>query len=593
MAHHVHIEECIKLLLRSECNAHDDANANTLVCSLDVGPFSVLALDTLGEIARALLDVSRIAHMLKGVEGHSLLRAQVQSLCHLAQTCRGWHVVVCTNELILLAEARARLSVASIPCRGKLLSDKHPFLEQLVVEESTARQLDMLNEAGVSMALHCARKCCASVRAAMNERWEDAFNSPNTFFSLVSKSKAVDCAPGLSVLWNTKVCAIDCSSPVGYAIVHTSSDESETFCSILSKSMQSEDEPCPWHPSSELHVSHTIRMDSDEGAWCTDGVMMSMCGTFLVAPQNRDDGTNRFTRFLICDTRTKNPTFRVLEFESLMTDQPVNVHMLALRGVRDDTHLVAYMDDAVRGEGIRVRVDVDIGRCNYIYDESNLWELAYQDNCTINFTMTLDYSHAVITYIDNPSGQPGDHGCRYRLAVLDVDASTNHYLEDARGMAFNIVPVGSTILPSQCGHPTLEIAPNADLLIVEYNWKIQILRRTSNQDYTYEHLQEIDIKSLLRSLRIHPYANTYAPFWTISPCGSKAVCTFLMPGVSKCLRCLVDIDLHGSMEVNPRELVPSMNAFHTEAPGTSYLHFPDWRCAGMVLRMYSGCLLLT
>lgn len=585
--HFYHKEECIRVLMQRRSAAATASESDDDIASMHAGEFGVLTLDELNVLIATILDLAPMRTRLVGVNGRFTVWETVRRLCALAQTCRLWYAVIYRRELLWLAEARARMAAAGTPSSETLTLSHHPFLQQLCVEELTYRQLDLFKEAGTSMVLHCAARHCQTGRRSINDRWGE-LEDPHSFRALMGTSRTRRSKPPrISVLWNTVVSCICTSVGKMCALVYKYADDTE-HCSIVDVCVDDDAAP-PWHPCTDFRVVQTVgtRVDDPGNKWTTMGVTMSSCSTFVVVVQDyelvtAEEGTYKYTRLLLWDTSVADGGFRLIEHDATSTTPaPVDVQFCGMIGRGDDARFVAYMDSNV-GEGLWVRIDLPLGKRNYRIGAENTSDVADILNFTVGFSLAVDRLHSVIVYMRGPL---------YRIAILDMDSGEAHTLQFEGSDSFRAGPWPPSIESE--GHPTIELSPNADVVLVEYRMVVTILRRECASGYDYSRVRRIDLMSLLRSQSIRPrHSVGSAPMWVMSPCGSTALCTFTVPAGLRYLRCNVDIDLHGVMSESDDAAPVTMTTFHIDSSSGSFFMMLEWHELGLFMKTVSGCLVV-
>ena len=247
----------------------------------------------------------------------------------------------------------------------------------------------------------------------------------------------------------------------------------------------------------------------------------------------------------------------------------------------DDTRLVAYMDSNV-GEGLWVRIDLPLGERTYRIDAEHMSPVTDILHFTVAFALSMDRLHSVIVYL---------RGSLYRIAILEMDSGEAHTLEFDGCSSFRAGPWPPAIEAE--GHPTIELSPNADVVLVEYRMVVSVLRREGHDGYAYSRVRSIDLMSLLRAQSIRPrHSVGSAPMWVMSSCGSTALCTFTVPAGLRYLRCNVDIDLHGIMSASEDVAPVTMTTFLIDNSSGSYLMMLEWHEIGLFMKAVSGSLVV-
>lgn len=604
-------EKSLELVIKALCDEDSDErfSESQSVDQLNSGMFSDLSFDIMAIIVAALMDLKDIAPNLVGVHGHVLLSDTAKDLCHLSQTCRVWNILLFQKEVIWVAEAHARLAAASIPSYHRLVSLPFPFIEQLKIEETIHRQFHMFKEAGKAMTLNCSNHNYDPVRESLNSRWRELYEQCPTRFCDILSTEASK-PPGLTVLWRRRVACLSSSSDIGCAILYFNTNyvsgnavSSDAYCSILVPSYDNKGTPNPWHPDTDMHEQSKVHIPTlEEGyEWTCSGIMMSKCGRFVVVPQNSDDRRNdqmepvRETRFMLWDRNVDNGGFREILWTGISCGAPRDVNLISMVEKDSTTYLVAYMDD-FNGEGGWVRVFINIGNGCYEYGESNL---SYFDDGTeenpdsryllysCTYALTLDGRHCAVAYVKRIDGDSSSEH-QYRFMVVEMSTGNVHLLAPST-LSYDMY--------SSYEHvdmrPSIEVSPNADIIITEYDWNVRILRRIAKESYNYECFQTIRLQEPINDMgtRYLPYEASTS-FWSMSPCGSIAVCSFIVRSSSKASRIIFEVNLHGCMDDIAKQAETTCTILHSPGNDLYNLSFQDWQPNGLVIRTAAGCLFL-
>lgn len=93
-------------------------------------------------------------------------KASVQTVGALARSCTQFRALIRERIGVLLEELQARQTTCVPP---RIVCGQTSFIEQRDEEARSARHIKLLRESTTSMAIHCASRCCANRRRAVNK----------------------------------------------------------------------------------------------------------------------------------------------------------------------------------------------------------------------------------------------------------------------------------------------------------------------------------------------------------------------------------------------------------------------------------------